>query len=518
MARNHRIPRLLLVVLVVLLNISLPKAVSHAARPDGELDVSAVDSETGQGLPVRFELFNARGKGMVLRGTGAGHLGEHFYLPGTTTLPLKRGKYTFAIDAGAEYRTQQGHFTIDRHASDTEQVVMRRFANLANEGWWGGDLDVQRAGHDLPLVAAAEGIHYLANAAWRWDGTSWKPTDEAVRRPVAPDDPWVDGRVLGPTAAIVESPGGSFLLVGETPLARPPLELSAGQTPLEQIRLAKKEGLRVVATTPTAWELPLWIASGELDGVMLLTRQSERTRVDQRDPTGRPRDGKFFPGPRGLGRWGETIYFHLLNAGIRVMPLAGSGSGANTSPVGTNRVYVHCGEQPDFEAWWQGVEEGHVVVTNGPLIRPVVDGAPPGVTFRIEEGASEEFLVGLNLSSRDHVDYLEILKNGEPIIEVRLADWAAQGGKLPGVPFDESGWFAVRAATDNPERYQLALTAPYWVESSRGVRISKASVQFFIDWIAELRALPAGSVGATPDEIDQAEAFWKRQLSISNAD
>ena len=63
-------------------------------------------------------------------------------------------------------------------------------------------------------------------------------------------------------------------------------------------------------------------------------------------------------------------------------------------------------------------------MTNGPLIRP--DGrrrdARPRVSGR--RGQEVELEVGLTLSTRDRVSYLEIIKNGELAQQVRLDDWA----------------------------------------------------------------------------------------------
>ena len=46
--------------------------------------------------------------------------------------------------------------------------------------------------------------------------------------------------------------------------------------------------------------------------------------------------------------------------------------------MGYNRVYVHCGESTDVRGWWEGLRAGRVVVTNGPLLRPRVNGELPG--------------------------------------------------------------------------------------------------------------------------------------------
>ena len=123
----------------------------------------------------------------------------------------------------------------------------------------------------------------------------------------------------------------------------------------------------------------------------------------------------------------------MLNCGLRIPPVAGSGSGANDNPVGTNRVYVYCGNEFSTEAWWEGLEAGRVFVTNGPLLRPIVEGQPPGYVFHLDGGESLTLEIGLNLATRVPVEYLQIIKNGAVEAEVRLADWKDKKGRLPPV-------------------------------------------------------------------------------------
>ena len=84
-----------------------------------------------------------------LRVAGLNQFADHFYIDGKITLPLRVGQYTFELEAGPEYRTQNGHFEIERHADDSKRIEMHRFADLAKEGWWAGDLDVDAAGGRL---------------------------------------------------------------------------------------------------------------------------------------------------------------------------------------------------------------------------------------------------------------------------------------------------------------------------------------------------------------------------------
>ncbi len=82
------------------------------------------------------------------------------------------------------------------------------------------------------------------------------------------------------------------------------------------------------------------------------------TRVVDNEAEGRPRDKTFFPGRNGNGRWSEAIYYHVLECGLRIPPAAGSGTGTNESPLGTNRVYVDCGKKFSPARWWDGLDDG----------------------------------------------------------------------------------------------------------------------------------------------------------------
>ena len=51
-------------------------------------------------------------------------------------MKLRKGPYTFLIEAGPEYETRPGRFTIERRAEDDTEVVLRRRVDMKAEGWW----------------------------------------------------------------------------------------------------------------------------------------------------------------------------------------------------------------------------------------------------------------------------------------------------------------------------------------------------------------------------------------------
>jgi hypothetical protein len=504
-------------------------ASATAQRGDGQLTIEVVDSETSQPIAARIHVKNSRGRPVALRRPGTAEFGSQFYIDGRAVIPFRMGQYTFALDAGPEYRTLSGHFEIERHADDTKRLEVKRFANLANEGWYGGDLDVARRVSDVPLILRGEGLSIAPvrepdtqSAAARRLRTSAPQSGEPRER---------TAKSAGPTARLVQQPGGDLLLFN-LGVADDRMGLTAKQTQdgsahssLQAMLDARQRGERIVARTPYAWDLPVWLASGELDAIQLIHHHALRAKTLDNEEDGRPRDRTLFPGVSGNGRWSEAVYHHVLNCGLRMPPAAGSGSGQNDNPVGTNRVYVYCDEEFSQERWWEGLEAGQVFVTNGPLLRPQVEGHAPGYVFHLGQGETLSLEIGLDLATRVPVEYLQIVKDGEVAAEVRLAEWTKQKGRLPPVTFDASGWFLVRAVTSNVETYQFACSGPYYVEQAGQPRISRRSVQFFLDWIdaaaERLRTLPRlDDTARQALQADQTAAreFFAELLAKANAD
>ncbi|MEX0977696.1 MAG: hypothetical protein WDZ48_02525, partial [Pirellulales bacterium] len=322
---------------------------------------------------------------------------DHFVFDGIVSLKLPKGEYEFVIERGLEYLVRSGHFSMDDFSDDTKVVDLKRFANLAEEGWWSGELDVARPAKDLELLMKADDLHVVELATW--------PNRKSRLPKVLVGDPLVrfdENRYYHLSAGRDARLGGTLLFFNlEQPLELGPLK---GEYPSQQEAIAKahsQTGAWVDAQKAYGWDLPLWVASGQLDSIQVINSNLRRSGAADSEPGGKPRDESLFPGPSGNGRWSEAIYHHLLNCGLRMVPTAGSGSGEVANPLGYNRMYVHVDGEFSYAKWWEGVRAGRVVVTNGPLIRPNVEGQMPGYVFRAEAGQEVELEVGLTLSTRD---------------------------------------------------------------------------------------------------------------------
>jgi len=474
-------------------------AYALAARYDGKLTIVAIDEQTGNRIPVRMELRDGRDRPVRVKSDAIVSYGDSFVFDGEVTLELRKGPYTFLIEAGPEYETRPGSFTIERRAEDDTEVVLKRRVDMQAEGWWAGDLDVRQSRRNLPLLMRATGVDFVPT----FDRENIRGKCQKAKLPV--ETP------IASVVSIDNRRGGGLLFLN----AKEPIDVcrwKADESSMSLLSEASEAGAEVAALTPDAWDLPLWIASGKLDAIQIIHR-------DAKGVSGRPRDKTFFPGKMGSGRWSEAIYHHVLNCGLRIPPTAGSGSGTNKNPVGANRAYVHCGDEFSPENWFAGLRSGQVMVTNGPLLRTQVEGHPPGQQFDLEEGETREFEIALSLTFYElsPVEYLEIIKNGRVEYEIRLDELVKQKGRLPPVKFDASGWFAVRARTSRSETYQFATTGPYYVESNYERRISRQSVQFFLDWLDESKEKFAANENVLAD-IEAARPFWEDLLMKANAE
>ena len=483
----------------------------------GELEIRVVDQNSGSLIPVRMHVRDARGK--PVRPPRLPFWRDHFVFPGKVVLKLRPGTYTFEMERGPEYRVRTGYFTIKRGDADSKEVVMERFVNMKEEGWWSGELHVHRSLEDIELLMRAEDLHVAPVITWWNRRNLWagrQPPESLLVR-------FDQDRFYHVMAGEDEREGGALLyfnLDRPLPIAGADREYPS---PCEFLKMARQHaGVHVDIEKPFWWDMPIWIASGMVDSIGLCNNHMQRSGMLANEAWGKPRDRKIYPDPYGNGLWSQEIYYRLLNCGLRIPPSAGSASGVLANPLGYNRVYVYCGQALDYDQWWENLRAGRVVVTNGPLIRdPRVNGQLPGHVFRAESGATLALRATLNLSIREKVEYLEIIKNGDVAHEVRLAEWAKAGGRLPAIEFRQSGWMLIRAVTTNPKTYRFASTGPYYVEIGGQRRISKAAAQFFLDWVHER----AGRVKLSdPDQREAviryhraARDYWQKMVDSANA-
>jgi hypothetical protein len=490
---------------------------------DGKVrvDITVRDKETGKLTPCRIHVQDKAGQPQR-----AGMLPfwrDHFVCPGNAQLELAPGNYTYEVERGPEYATSRGAFSVKGTDPVQMPVRLERIANLAAEGWWSGELHVHRPLADIELLMQAEDLQVAPVITW-WHNRRGSRTEWGGQRRV-PENPLVrfdHDRYHHALAGEDERAGGALLYFH----LRQPLELpnptAEHPSPLKLVAEARRFKGWIDIEKPFWWDVPVWLASGQVDSIGLANNHMNRSQMSETEAWGKPRDTSRLPAPRGNGFWTQEIYYHILNCGLRLPPSAGSASGVLPNPVGYNRVYAQVEGELSYDKWWDALRAGRVFVTNGPLLRTRVNGQWPGHVFTAPEGKAVELEIKATLTAQDPITSLEIVKNGRVERTVPFVE-AMKSGALGKVRFQESGWLLVRVIADNPKTFRFASTAPYYVEVGEAKRrISKASVRFFLDWVEERMKRIELDDPAQREEVVRhhvaAKKYWEDLLARANAE
>lgn len=480
----------------------------------GRLVITATEEKKAEPLPCRIHLKDAKGKSV--RADALPFFRDHFVCPGEAQLDLAPGQYSYEVERGPEYFVRSGSVTVVTAVTQTLALKLERFADLAAEGWWAGDLHVHRPVHDIELLMQAEDLHVAPVMTWWNAKNEWSkikpPADLLVR--------FDRNRFYHVMAGEDEREGGALLYFN----LKAPLPIASAKrehpSPMKFLNEARQHsGVWVEIEKPFWWDVPVWLASGKVDSVGLANNHMCRDQMYESEAWGKPRDPARLPSPRGNGFWTQEIYYHILNCGLRLPPSAGSASGVLPNPVGYDRVYVQVGPDLTHEKWWEGLRAGRSFVSNGPLLRAKANGYWPGHVFTAK--AALEIEIEAALATRDPISAIEIIKNGRVEREVPFGEWK-RTSTLGKVKFSESGWFLVRAIADNPKTFRFASTAPFYVEIGEPPRrICRESARFFLAWVRERMGRIKLDDPTQREEVlahhRAAEKFWQEKVASANA-
>ena len=496
-----------LIFCVVFLTQCVPLSTDCLAQATMTIDF--VDEKTGEPIPCRVELRDAKGKPQ--KGKGALYHTPWTIVENQLIYRGRVGDYTFDVHHGPEYAGGGGGFTLDKDGEGGDVVRLPRHANMANENYFAADRLTFIPAASMPKWLPAEG---LQSATVCTTAPSDTAKDSAKER--LPDGHWFsqdsyyDGR-----------PGSGLVFHHWSPPAAVPDALPSTKL----LVLAKqKTETRAEITRLWARDTPQWLASGRIDAIQILSEHTTRdgkSSIKVSDMF-HPEPAQF-KGPRGTGRLVENLYWQVLETGLQIPPSAGSAVGRSSSPLGYNRVYVNLpGTLRNQDLFEEGLYTGRSFVTNGPLLRAKVNDEHPGATLKAVGGNKLGLNVALELTVADPVEYVDVVFNGEALYHARLDEYAKAGGKIPLLEVERSGWLVVRVVTSREETYRLATTAPFYIQFDGQSRISKAACQMFLDWLetsnSEQKKSDPGGAAAAETYYSAAKKYWQGRVENSNAE
>jgi len=502
--------------------------IASLSRADGKVTFEITDGD-GEPIPARVHLRDEAGQ--AVKSLGLTDRLDHLTVDGKRTVSVPAGTYLYGIERSPEWVPVDGEATVG-DSETTIAATLERLVDLSQRGWYSGDLHIHRDPAIVGELLEASDLHIGPVITWWNDSNLWKETPP-------PDDPLVrlpDDRFAHLVAGEDEREGGALLYFG---MDRPIDITGAGRefpSPMTFLEQAREQtpDLHLDIEKPFWWDVPLWLALAEPDTIGLANNHMCRDRMYENEAWGKPRDLQRLPNPRGNGYWTQEIYYHILNAGFRLPPSAGSASGVLPNPVGYNRVYVHVDGELTWDKWWEGLRAGRSFVTNGPVLLASASMVPkggvglpvqslPGTVFQSDEPATLRISVNVELWTTDDISQLELIHNGEVAATVECTDDSYQAHTLP-LEANESGWFLVRAITDNPRTFRFASSAPFYIEIGGEQRISRTSCQFFLDWVRERMARVPDKLShpeqlkTVLDDHRQAEMFWEQRMSQNHCE
>lgn len=465
---------------------------------------------------------------------------------------LPPGAYTLTVEHGKEYFSETRR--IDVRESPVEVTIeMRRWSDLAKDGWYSTDTHIHRRIDELPVVMQAEDLHVAMPL------TSW-----VTKAYLAPDDPIVNTNVppdglihVGPSRVIwprnteyeIFSVGRRDHVLGALFVLNHRSILSQGVPPWGPVaEKARQEGA-IFDMDKLDWpvSMTLPIATGA-ELYELANNHLWRTEFAFRDWNSFAPE--FLQPPRG-GRSGDErdwisytlgTYYTLLNAGIRLQPTAGTASGVHPVPVGFSRVYVQLppGMPFSYDAFLEHLRSGHSFVTTGPMLRATVNETQSGSTLR-SQTLDTPWKVAASIVSEHPLAFAEIVVNGQAVATImpkneRTAEQAFRTEFQREVQVPSSGWLIVRAWEDRPNgRVAFAHTAPWWIEiAGQPLRIHQRERDYLVkrmddeiarsgpivtpaareeylaarDRYARLEAIPTEQQDARPPRDEQDRQRW----------
>jgi hypothetical protein len=162
---------------------------------------------------------------------------------------------------------------------------------------------------------------------------------------------------------------------------------------------------------------------------------------------------------------GTDVWFALLNLGYRFAPAAGTDYPYLDHP-GAVRGYVETGSDHGVDAWFSGLEQGRIFVTNGPILDLTLNGQGMGSEVRLSKGDMVDISASVVLNPDvGTLARLELIKHGEVI----ASDSSGEGAENLTLRFSEaaqeSAWYVVRAHGQRPGHSAsiAAITAPVYV-------------------------------------------------------
>jgi len=438
---------------------------------------------------------------------------------------LPPGKYKLTAERGKEYLPAE--VEVDLSAGPAEATLpLRRWIDMSSLGWYSGETHVHRSLEELPNAMLADDLNvalpltYWVTRAYTAPGQGDKNSPPVAARRMEVDPT----HVIYPlnTEYEIFTVGDKRHTLGAIFALNQRTTLQAGVPPVAPVaEQAHREGaLLELDKHNWPWSMML-VPVMQVDLYELTNNHLWRadfffTRFGESPPAYmQVEQNESGMTERGWIDFTFQNYYALLNCGFRLRPTGGTASGVHPVPLGFGRVYVHLPQGFSYEAWMQGLNEGHSFVTTGPMLAVTANDKPPGTTFPVEAGRTVTLQLQGWVRTAHRQSRIEIISAGTVLQSLAPANSRTTAGAYATelnatLELSESTWLAVRCFEELPTgRVRFAHSAPFHVDiAGQPLRPRRAEVDYLI---SRMKSELERNTGTLPDE---ALAEYRRALAI----
>ncbi len=381
-------------------------------------------------------------------------------------IALPAGKTVVRIERGPEFHPIQQVVEVPAEGVVEKRFELRRWSNLAAEGWYCGDLHVHRRLADMHALLAAEDVH-VAMPLTAWDNRPRDPDIEMfAQHATAQGEVRVNERrlftIYNQEYEPGRSPTGAVLLMGMNKHID-----SRTAPPLEPIfDLAHQRGGFVdMEKHSWAWA-PVVAAAGKCDVFEIANNHHWREKclyIDFEAPM-HSLKAEYPADIVGWTLYGFDSWYAYLNCGFRLAPIAGTANGVHPNPLGHSRVYVNIADpalptttrtELTLRGWQRNMLAGRSFVTTGPLLLFEAGGREPGDEIRSLGPTVVRCRVRLHSLAKP--EQIEIVRGGAVVHSIRTdvksdADGVYRFDESVDLTVDSTTYLAARAFVEPPSR------------------------------------------------------------------
>lgn len=471
------------------------------------LKVQTRESDKTQLTPARVHLWDEKGKYYYPRKCIAYERDNHFTTDGRFEIMLPSGKISLLVEKGKEYTPIEGDIILEKGQDYHIDCELQRWINMAEQGWYSGDLHIHREISEMKNLTLAEDLNVAPNiTVWN----DWKYTGEDIK--LVPKNRVIQADSIHTSSILTqedERQGGAVLMLNLNSAIELGLKSNWYPAGFEYCRTAHDMGYLVDQEKPFWWETPINVALGGVDTIGILNNHIQREGIMDNEAWGKPRNLGKYPGYKGFIENILDQYYHYLNLGIKLPISAGSASGVLRNPVGFNRLYVHLEEGFTYNNWFLGMKLGRSFATNGPMLFFSIDGQESGANIMSAEPIQANIMV--KALSQNPLENVQIIYNGQIIQELD------KGGEHEfNFSLNESGWLVARAFEKSEKTIKLAHTSPIYVEIGSPMKPHRDSAIYYADWCKELLEMSKADKDRfiTNVQREEVESLYRRAITF----